>query len=269
VRVAGLDGDYRSLNPRAGLIYQVTPSTQLFANVSRSYEAPTLYELQDDTVAGPAPTLLDAMKGLVLEVGTRGALDADASRWHWDLALYWGRLKDEILSRDDPAAPGTSQSFNVGRTIHAGVEALLGASFRLDAAGAHRIEPLLNLTLNHFRFDGDTTYGNRDLPAAPKLALKGELLYRHASGFFAGPTFDRIGRRWADFSNTYSVDAYTLWGLRAGYATKTWEVFADARNLGNKAYVSQFSVTDAAPAGAAILTPGEPRSLYVGARLKF
>jgi len=261
VRAAGLDGDFRSFNPRAGLIYQVTPATQWFANVSRTYEAPTLYELQDDTASGPAPTLLDAMKGTVVEVGSRGAFETDSTRWHWDVALYWGQLKDEILSRDDPAAPGTSQSLNVDGTVHAGVEALLGASFALDAAGAHRIEPLLNLTLNHFRFDGDSTYGNRDLPAAPKYALKGELLYRHASGFFAGPTFDRVGRRWADFSNTYRVAAYTLWGLRAGYATRSWEVFVDARNLGNKAYVSQFSVMDAAP--------GEPRSAYVGARLKF
>lgn len=46
-------------------------------------------------------------------------------------------------------------------------------------------------------------------------------------------------------------------------------MFVDARNLGDKAYVSQFSVMDAAPSNAAILTPGEPRSVYVGARLKF
>ncbi|WP_127999484.1 TonB-dependent receptor family protein [Piscinibacter defluvii] len=269
VRVAGLDGDYRSVNPRAGVIYQLSPATQLYANLSRTYEAPTLYELQDDTAGGPAPTLLDAMKGTVVEFGTRGALESGSSRWHWDLALYWGRLKHEILSRDDPAAPGTSQSLNVERTIHAGIEALLGASLALDAAGEHRLEPLLNLTLNHFRFDADPTYGDRQLPAAPRYALKGELLYRHASGFFAGPTFDRVGRRWADFGNTYAVDAYTLWGVRAGYATRRWEVFVDARNLGDKAYVSQFSVRDAAPADAAILTPGEPRSVVVGARLKF
>ncbi len=269
IRVAGLDGDYRSFNPRAGLIYQLTPATQLFANLSRTYEAPTLYELQDDTASSPAPTLLDAMKGTVVEVGTRGAVEAGTRRWHWDVALYWGRLKNEILSRDSPTAPGTSQALNVDHTVHAGVEALLGASLALDAAGAHRIEPLLNLTLNHFRFDGDATYGDRVLPAAPRYALKGELLYRHASGWFAGPTFDRVGRRWTDFGNTDTVAAYTLWGLRAGYVTKGWEVFVDARNLGDKAYVSQFSVLDIAAADAAILTPGEPRSLYAGLRLKF
>ena len=128
---------------------------------------------------------------------------------------------------------------------------------------------MLNATFNHFRFRNDAIYGNNVLPAAPRLAVRGELLYRHASGFFFGPTFDVVSSRQADFSNTYKVDSYALWGLRAGWTTRTWEVFAEAKNLADKSYVSQFSVRDRAAANAAILTPGEPRSLYVGARLKF
>lgn len=259
--------DYRSVNPRVGLIHQLTPAVQLFANLSRLYEAPTLYELEDD-VRGNGSTL-DPMRGSVVELGTRGTHDAGGARWHWDVAAYYARLRDEILSRDDPGAPGTSLSTNVDGTIHAGVEALLGASVTLDDAGAHRLEPLLNLTLNHFRFKGDSVYGNNRLPAAPRHALRGELLYRHASGFFAGPTFDAVGRRYADFSNTYQVDGYTLWGLRAGLTGQDWELFAEVRNLADKNYVSLFSVRDAAAADAAILSPGEPRSVYVGARLKF
>ncbi|MFG6430420.1 TonB-dependent receptor family protein [Roseateles sp. LYH14W] len=259
--------DYDSINPRAGLIRQLTPAVQLFANLSRLYEAPTTYELEDDARADGST--LKAMKGTVAEIGTRGSLTEGRHRWHWETALYWGKLSDEILSREKPGAPGTSLSMNAGGTVHAGVEALLGASLALDDAGTHRIEPLVNATLNHFKFKGDTVYGDRDLPAAPKYAVKGELLYRHASGFFAGPTFDIVGARWADFSNTYKVDSYTLWGLRAGLSGQRWEVYAEARNLADKAYVSLFSVQDKAAANAAILSPGEPRSFYVGARLKF
>jgi iron complex outermembrane recepter protein len=259
--------DYNSINPRAGLIHQLTPEVQLFANLSRLYEAPTLYELEDD-VRGNQSTL-DAMHGTVVEIGSRGSHEAGRNRWHWDVAAYYAKLRDEILSRDDPGAPGTSLSINVDGTVHAGIEALLGASLALDDAGTHRIEPLVNLTFNHFRLKGDSVYGNNRLPAAPRHAIRGELLYRHASGFFAGPTFDVVGRRYADFSNTYTVDGYTLWGLRAGVTSKQWEVYAEVRNLADKNYVSLFSVLDAAPANAAILTPGEPRSVYVGARLKF
>ena len=271
VRDSNLKGDFNSINPRAGLIRQLSPSTQLFANVSRVYEAPTLYELQDETPGGPPNTLLEAMRGTVFEVGTRGTHELGAKhRWNWDVAVYYTTLRNEILSRDSPTAPGTSLSINADRTVHAGIEALVGASFALGGSNAHRIEPLVNMTLNHFRFRGDSVYGNNVLPAAPKVAVKGEVLYRHAeTGFFFGPTFDLVSSRYADFSNTYKVDSYALWGLRAGWTGKDWEVFAEARNLANKNHVSQFSVRDVAAANAAILSPGEPRSLYVGARFKF
>jgi iron complex outermembrane receptor protein len=270
VATSNLEGDYDSLNPRVGLIRQLTPDAQLFANISRVYEAPTLYELEDETPGGPPNTLLDAMSGTVFEVGARGKQSlGGGNRWNWDVAVYYTKLRNEILSRDDPTAPGTSLSINADDTVHAGVEAQVGGSFAIGNGGRHRLEPLVNLTLNHFRFRNDPLYGNNTLPAAPKLALRAEMIYRHASGFFAGPTLDVVSSRWADFANTYRVDSYTLWGLRAGFSAKDWEVFAEARNLGDKQYVSMFSVRDMAGANDAILTPGAPRSLYVGARLKF
>lgn len=269
VRGAGLDGNFRGFNPRIGLIRQLTPEVQVFANLSRVHEAPTLYELQDESPGGPPGKLLEEMRGTVLEVGTRGTHEAGRDRWHWDVAAYTTRLRHEILSRDDPDAPGTSLSINADATRHAGVEALLGASLALDEAGSHRLEPLVNLTLNDFRFRGDRLYGNNRLPAAPRHVLRAELIYRHASGFYAGPTFDVVGSRYADFTNTYVVESYRLWGLRAGYTATQWELYAEARNLADRSYASQFSVKDTAAPDAAILTPGEPRSLYVGARLRF
>lgn len=257
-------GDYESINPRAGLLYQVTPAAQLYTSVSRLYEAPTLYELEDDVRGGDEA--LDAMQGTVLEIGTRSTQPSGASRWHWDVSAYYARLKNEILSRDDPASPGTSLSTNVDNTIHAGIEAAVGASVAL--AGGASIDPLLSLTLNHFKFDGDSLYGDNDLPAAPKYALKGEVLYRQA-GFFVGPTFDVVGERYADFENSYQVDGYTLLGLRAGLSGKGWEVFGEVRNLTDENYVSVLTVKDKAADSDAILTPGESRSVYMGARLKF
>jgi iron complex outermembrane receptor protein len=261
-------GDYNSINPRAGLVYQLTPDAEFFANVSRLYEAPTTYELEDDACA--CDDTLDAMYGTVFEVGTRGrqAL-SEVNQWHWDIAVYYARLKDVILSKDDPNAPGTSLSTNVDRTRHLGVEAMAGASFALDANGTHRIEPLINLTVNDFSFDSDSTYGNNDLPAAPGHIIRGEILYRHANGFFVGPTFDVVDKRYADFNNTYRVDSYELLGLRAGLTREGWEVFGEIRNLTDRDYISLFSVRDMATPGDAILTPGEPRSAYVGIKLRF
>ncbi|MDF3030544.1 MAG: putative outer rane receptor for iron transport [Moraxellaceae bacterium] len=265
VRAPG--NSYDSINPRAGLIWHATPRVEFFTNLSRLYEAPTLYQLEDE-VSGSNRTLA-AMRGTVLEAGTRSTQAVGDHRWRWDVALYYAQLRDEILSIDDPAAPGTSLSTNVDDTIHAGLEAQVGASFAVEGSGSHRLEPLLSLTLNHFVFDGDAIYGDNALPAAPDYALRGELLYRHANGFFAGPTFDLVGERYADFGNTYTVDDYALLGLRAGLVRKTWEVFGEIRNLGDADYIARHGVRDVAAANAALLSPGEPLSAYAGARLKF
>ena len=260
--------DYDSINPRVGVIYQASPDSEWFANISRLYEAPTNYELEDD-IRGNDETL-DAMKGTVLEVGSRGSKTwGDSHQWYWEVSLYYGQLKDEILSIDDPDEPGTSLSSNVDNTIHAGVEALFGASLALDSAGEHRIEPRLNLTINEFSFDDDPIYGNNQLPAAPGYAIKGEVMYRHNSGFFGGPTFDLVDERYSDFSNTYTVDSYALLGLRTGFSSDRWEVYGELRNLTDKDYVSVHTVRDIAPADDALLYAGEPRSFFVGVKWQF
>ena len=56
--------------------------------------------------------------GTVAEIGVRGNTTgaADAIRWQWDTSLYYARIHDEILSIDNPTAPGTSLSTNVDST---------------------------------------------------------------------------------------------------------------------------------------------------------
>lgn len=258
---------YESFNPRLGVIYQVADRSELFANVSKLYEAPTLYELEDEVQANN--DTLDAMQGVVGEVGTRGVAPfGQDNEWNWEVAVYYAQIEDEILSVEKPGAPGTSQVTNVEDTIHAGVEALFGASFALGD-GQHRIEPLLSLTYNDFTFDNDPVYGDNQLPVAPDFFIKGEIMYRHANGFFAGPTFDIVDDRFADFENSYEVDGYELVGLRTGVTRDTWEVYLEGRNLTDEAYVANLTVRNDANINDALLQAGEPRSVFAGIRFDF
>ena len=259
-------GSYDSLNPRLGLLASVTENTAVYANISRLYEPPTNFELEDDVRGSNQP--LDAMHGSSFEIGTRGSKSLGASSiWNWDVALYYAEIKDEILSRDDPSAPSTSLSTNVDKTIHAGLEALITGEFA--ASSGFTLEPTVSFTLNHFRFDHDPVYGSNTLPAAPDYALRGELMLRHHSGYFAGPAFDVIGERWADFSNTYKIASYELLSLRGGFESADWRVFVDVQNLLDESYVATHSVRDQAAANAAILHAGLPRSVYLGMELAF
>ena len=255
--------NYTAFNPRLGVIYTLGDHHEFFASAGRLHEAPTTFELEDDARGNDAT--LDAMQGDVLEVGLRGTTEGDDFNWRWDVSAYYARLEDEILSVDDPNAPGNSLTANIDRTTHAGVEALVGASF---SVGPGRIEPLLSVTLNEFSFDADANYGSNTLPAAPRYAARGEILYRQG-GLHFGPTVDLVGKRFADFANTYSVDSYVLVGLRAGYSSDRWELFAELRNLADEDYIATVNVLNQAAPDARVLYPGAPRSAYAGLRLRF
>ena len=264
--VSGFQGSYDAFNPRVGVIRDIgDESSEWYASASRIYEAPTTFELTDDVNGGSTP--LDAMHGVVVETGLRGSAPRGDTRLSWDVSFYYTELRDEILSRDDPNAPGTSLSANIDKTTHAGIEALLGASFPL--AGGGRIDPLLSMTFDAFSFDSDPEYGDNRLPSAPRYFMRGEVMYRNASGFSVGPTFDFIGARYTDFANTYRADDYKLLGLRAGYTTDKWEIFAEARNLLDEEYVAAVIVKDVAALDSAMLFPGMPRSYFFGARYQF
>jgi iron complex outermembrane receptor protein len=261
-------GDYSQVNPRVGLIYTLAEDASLYANISSVYEPPTNYQLQDNVAGGDA--VLDAMKGTAIEVGTRGSYTfGRENSWGWDVAVYYTAIDDEILSVDDPFAPGTSLATNVDNTTHAGIEALFNATFSLGDSGQHFLSPLLSLTVNHFEFDSDPIYGDNQLPAAPDYTLRGEIMYDNSQGFHLGPTFDFIGQRYADFANTYVIHAYSLLGFRVGWEGKSWSANLEINNILDKNYVASHSVRNNASESDALLSPGAPRSAYATVRWHF
>ncbi|MEQ1858279.1 MAG: TonB-dependent receptor, partial [Longimicrobiales bacterium] len=258
--------DYNSFNPRAGVIAALTPAVEAYGNVSRLFEAPTTFEMEDDARGGGAT--LDPMSGTVGEIGFRStAGGSTGATWQWDVAAYYALINDEILSIDDPGAPGNSLTTNVAETVHAGIEAL--GSVSISLADRHRIDPMVSVTLNRFSFADDPTYADNRLPAAPTFAARGELMYRNAGGVYFGPTFDLVGERYADFTNTYTVTGHELMGLRAGWSAARWEVFGEVRNLFDTDYVATLRVHNVAATSARALYPGSPRAAYVGMRFSF
>lgn len=265
--VRQVEDDYNHVNPRAGLIYQLNQDNSIYTNLSSLYEPPTTYQLDD----GTSTDALEAMQGEVFEIGTRGhkAL-TDNSQWGWDVSAYYAQLDNEILSVEDPAQPGQFLTSNADETTHAGIEALLSADIVLTDNRHHRLTPLVSLAWNHFQFDDDDAFEDNTLPAAPKFAMQGEMLYRHKNGFYFGPTVDYVGERYADFANTYKVDSYTLFGLKSGWSNQNFKVFAEVRNLFERDYIASHSVravhSDAEPV---LLSPGAPLSAYAGFEYRY
>lgn len=285
------DQDYYGFSPKLGVLYDVTPQSQLFANVSRSFEPPTSVELVG--LGGPFGDVLtrdlDAQTATTVEVGTRG----EEGRLKWELAYYYSWLENELLTVND-AAGNPLGTVNGPDTHHQGVE--LGLDITLwesspvfvstsvksakavqpvqtPAAGVSRLTFKQVFNWNDFRFDDSEVYGDNQLAGAPEFYYRAELLLESSSGFYIGPNFQWVSRLPADYANSLYADSYATLGLRVGYRSpKGWTVFAEARNLTDENYASSAEpIADARTSfgPARVFHPGAPMSFYGGIEWKF
>lgn len=261
------DGDqsghptYDLWSPRFGVLWDVTPGAQIYANVSRSAEAPS-YDANVITTPD-----LRAQRATTYEIGTRGTRGAV----HWDVSLYRSELRNELQCLT--TAPWAACSIiNAGRTIHQGIEAGLDAMLPVSAfTPGDSLALTAAYTYSDFFFDGDPTYGDNELPGVPKHFLRAELLYKHPSGFYAGPNIEWApGHYFADNANSLTVDPYTLLNLKAGFDIgDRWSLYVEGRNLTDKVYISTVAVAGTATALSELFNPGTGRAVYGGIRFKW
>ncbi len=261
--------NFEDLNPKVGLLYEVDKNTQVFANVTKSFEAPPFSEVGPN-FAPANPVAISAQKAWTVEVGTRGRYDDI----RWDVALYRSMLKDEFQFED--LGGGVSQVRNADKTVHQGLE--LGFGFNvLKYVG--KVDPTHKLWLNaaytysDFHFDGDRLYGDNKIPGAPEHFIRAELMYKNQGGFYIGPNLEWVPQGYfVDNANTANLKtkSYALLGFKAGYDwSNGLSVFVDARNLTDEKYISSTSVTGTANINSALYTPGNGRTIYGGISKKF
>jgi iron complex outermembrane receptor protein len=255
--------DYTFLNPKVGMLWQAAPDWQVFGNLSRSGEAPTFGEL-NFTNAALSDT--KAQTATTLEIGTRGRV-RDLT---WDVALYRAHLKDEFQYFD--LGGGNYSVTNADKTIHQGVEAGIGWAVAKGLAAGGGTPDSLTLdtayTYSDFKFDDDATWGDNDLPGAPRHFIRAALTYRHPLGFHVGPNIEWVPQAYfVDNANTVTTKSYALVGFRAGYdLSESLSMFVDLRNLANTKYIASSSVAATATNASSLFEPGTGRSVYVGLR---
>lgn len=249
-------------SPKVGVLWEPAPDTQVFANVSRSGEAPSFGEGQGSTVPWYD---IKAQTATTYEVGTRGR----RPDFTWDVALYRAEIRNELQCLTNSF--GNCNVTNADRTVHQGLELGLGGAIVKDMLTA-RDKLWLNAayTYNDFRYENDATFGNNRLPGAPPHYLRAELLYKHPSGFSFGPNVEWVPSDYfVDSANTLTTASYVLWGLRAVYDDdKNVSAYVEARNLADTTYIAATSVIDRANSSSRLFNPGNGRSIFAGLRFK-
>ena len=281
--------DWWGFSPKLGFLVEPTKNTQIFTNVGRSFEPPSFGELVGSNLSGfPNFTLtdtpakdLEAQTATTFEIGTRGR----SKHATWDLAYYYSWLENELMEYE--VAPGVSSTVNAGKTTHQGIE--LGGSydilhdiFKKESPlkpgscdeGAYSSRPRFdrvtlraNYLWNHFRYNGDSTYGDRALPGIPEHYIRAELVYEHPCGFYVGPNIEYVPAGYAvDSMNTLFTDSYALFGAKIGWRSERgFSAYVEVKNLADINYAATTGViANAGGADAAQFSPGDGRAFYAG-----
>lgn len=256
---------YSEWSPKVGVLWNVAPDWQVFANISRSAEVPSY-----DTISFATPVSTAALKAqtaTTYEAGTRGR----RGELTWDLSAYRAEIRNELQCLTTGPFSACS-TINAGRTVHQGLEAGLMAPVAKSALiEGDGLSLNVAYTLNDFNFDGDARYGDNELPGVPKHLLRAEALYRHPSGLYAGPNVEWSPERYyADNANTLTIDRYALLGFRFGFDTKQgWSAYLEGRNLTDKRYISTVAIAGTATPTSELFNPGMGRSVYGGLRRRW
>ena len=259
------DGDqsdertFDAVLPKVGALYRLGDGdATLFANASRSFEPPLLFELNSFTVPGFID--LRGQDAWQFEVGSRGR----SGSFSWDVSLYDVELRDEILNVNVEPFPGAGFTVptysNADRTRHYGLEAALGLE-------GERVSARVAYTYARYRFVEDSSFEGNDIPGQPAHTIQAQVSYRHPVGLSITPTLEWVPQSfYVNSANTDRNDTWATLGLRAeGMVPRyRFSVFAAVQNLTDVAdYSPSVQVDNAA---GRYYEPGDRRTFYAGLR---
>lgn len=269
-----LDQSWSYTTPKLGAIWTPAANLRWYANISRSQEAPTYWEIissnltpTSDPNNPPNAELveLDLQTATTFEIGGQGAV---SEALMWSLALFHSRVEDELMATTNDSGT-TSGTFNyAGKTTHQGIEAGLSGSIPLANA---TIEYRGSWTLSNFRFDEGEFDDNR-IAGVPRHLINAELLYQ-INGWRVGPNL-----RWMpedtpiDHFNTGDAEqeAYALLGFTAAYQAGPWRGYIQGDNLTDEIYASSYVIRKKHPnPNAPTYLPGNGRSVSAGISYQF
>jgi len=267
-----LDGNfiYRSLNPKLGVIYHLDENARAFANLSRSTEAPTFWQLI--LGLGDLPNIRQAVglnklvlqEAVTVEIGTQG----ERAGISWQVNYFYSWIENELISEinDNFALRGRTVNYS-DDTHHQGVEVYLQTLLVDGLLQTHdHLSSRLVYNFADYRFDGGRYQGNH-IAGIPKHLLQAELIYDVGNGLVILPNVKwQPEDAFADHVNITLQDAYTLWGLKLDYQlNQDLRLYLDMDNLTDEIYQTSYAIH-----GSAIDTTGDFRPAFIpGAGFNF
>ncbi|RMT91747.1 hypothetical protein ALP39_04310 [Pseudomonas marginalis pv. marginalis] len=258
--------------PQAGLVYNLTDDTQVFASYSENMALP---RGADDIfrAASPSAPPPEAERAKNYEVGYRINRPTFNAAW----ALYRTDF-DNRLQAFASAVPGSSQVEtyyqNVGKVRAYGTE--LSGQWKPPIL-ADKVVLNGNLTYNKSTFQNDAaglSIRDNDVPDSPRWLAQAGVTYELAPWALLNFSARYIGERYSNFTNSESVPGYTLYnayldlgGERVHYGPlKNVKLRFNVDNLFDKDYLGYILTSTSGPA---VFRPGSPRTFQSTLSMEF
>ena len=259
--------------PVLGVVYQLSSSTNVYANYGESFETPTLIELayKTDGTSG-LNFALQPSKSQHYELGVKTFALND--RLLLEAAVFFIDTEDEIVVFTNAGGRQTFQ--NGGETERKGVEisasgnlgfgfstylsaTYLEANFKDSFATCSGLPAPCTVPSN------TVNAGNR-IPGIPRYTAFGELVWRYpALGFTGGIEVRFHGDVAADDLNSEYADSYVVTAVRAGFEQRSgdWRLseFVRVDNVFNESYIGAVLVN---ASNQRFYAPAADRNFFAG-----
>ena len=224
---------YNNASWQLGLVHDLNPALQAYANVSRGYRAPQtteLYRLQ----AGQIGSELNAETSDNIELGLRGHTE----RWRYSLAAYHMEKEDVIFQNSDRLYISGASTRHQG--VELGLRRSLGQSAYVD----------LNASYAKHRYDSEmqisaVSIKNNDIDTAPRYTGSARIGKRFLGNSRFGESSAELewvymGSYYTDPENRHSYRGHRLFNLRWQWQMSPgWQLALRLNNVSDEEYADR------------------------------
>ena len=267
--------DYDHWSPKAGLVWYLSETKNVYFNYRHAFRAPGINQLfragsSQDTVS------LEPVQSDSFEVGLRHQVSPN---WYYELAAYHQIIEDDIVSIIDGS---DRKTINAGETEHQGIE----LSVHGDLADEWKLLTALSYSQHEYKdFEyifscfppacvppvrETRNFSGFDVGKAPETLGNVALQYlpKHVPGALIEVEYEHVGEYYTDETNTKTYDGHDLINLRTHYMINaTWDIGFRVMNVTDELY----STYTSNQVGRDDITyrPGLPRSYFLNLNVRW
>ncbi|MEP2278241.1 TonB-dependent receptor [Maribacter sp.] len=216
--------------PSLDINYTITPTNQIFANISRGFSNPSLEEtLTPEGIINP---------DIAQETGTNYEIGIEHrskdNRLKLEIAAYIMPIKNLLVAK----RIGDNQYIgrNAGKTKHQGVD--LDWSYRINISNKITVSPFISYTYSNHKFvdfideEADEDYSENALTGVPKNKINSGIQTNFGNGLSVNITHQFVDEIPLTDANSLYNDSFNLLNIKAGYTKQITEKIRVGLNFG-------------------------------------